>query len=375
MGIERLYIRLTILVIFLFITTGCRTAKPTVSTAQPPAHLESFATDPEPVNTLMPTATPTLTQTNSAAPSVQVTLIAVGDMMLGRTVGEQIVAKGPQVVFTGVQSVLDAADILVGNLECALTNLGTPEHKSYLLKAPLSAARALSLGKFDVVSLANNHAMDYGFQGLADAQKNLSLLGIASVGAGANYAQAHAPVFLQHNGLHLAFLAYVDVPVEKDGFDAHTWIATDSRPGVAWAYPDQIKADVAAARLKADLVVVLLHSGIEISTYMSDVTDNQRSEAHAAIDAGAALVLGSHPHQLQPIERYHGGLIAYSLGNFVFDDYRGIANATIILRVVLTRAGVQSYGYIPVLIDNGLPHVITEDLAPAISTMVAPINP
>jgi poly-gamma-glutamate synthesis protein (capsule biosynthesis protein) len=295
--------------------------------------------------------------------------------MLGRTVGEQVLEKGPSVVFAGVQSVLDAADLRLANLECALTDSDTAEHKSYTLKAPPAAAAALGVGKFDVVSLANNHAMDYGFQGLQETQRALSQAGVASLGAGANFEQAHTPVILHRNGLRLAFLAYMDVPVERDGFDARDWIATASRPGIAWANPGQITADVAAARLKADVVIVLLHSGIEIAQYMSIVTGDQRLEAHAAIDAGAALVVGSHPHQLESIEAYHGGLIAYSLGNFVFDDYRGIANASIILQVTLTRSGFQSYEYVPVLIDNGLPHVITADLAPAIGTLVAPVTP
>jgi poly-gamma-glutamate synthesis protein (capsule biosynthesis protein) len=319
--------------------------------------------------------TPSLVSTDTLAGSGRVTLDAVGDIMLGRTVGDQVLTKGPQVVFAGVQSILDAADIRVGNLECALTDLGTPAHKLYTLRAPPAAAKALSLGKFDVVSLANNHAMDYGYEGLSDAQKTLGQAGIATVGAGANFDQAHTPVFLQRNGLRLAFLAYVDVPVERDGFDTRTWVASASQPGIAWADPDQIKADVSAARLKADLVIVLLHSGIEINTYLPNISDNQRLEAHAAIDAGAALVIGSHPHFLQSIERYHGGLIAYSLGNFVFDDYQGVADATIILRVTLTRLGVQSYDTVPVLIENGLPHVITANLAPAIGTLIAPGNP
>jgi len=86
-------------------------------------------------------------------------------------------------------------------------------------------------------------------------------------------------------------------------------------------------------------------------------------------------VIGSHPHVLQQIERYHGGLIAYSLGNFVFDQYFGPADATIILRVVLNRTGVQSYDYAPVLIDNGLPQLITDKDAPAIGTLIAPPKP
>jgi len=319
--------------------------------------------------------TDTLSPTGTPISSRQVTLEAVGDIMLARTVGDQVQAHGPQIVFAGVQSVFDSADVLVGNLECAITDSGERQQKTYTFAAHPETALALALAGFDVLSLANNHAMDYGSQGLFDTRDHLKQYGIASVGAGANAAEAHAPVILERNGLRLAFLAYVDVPVEKDGFDARTWIATASQPGIAWADLDQITTDVAAARLQSDIVIVQLHSGYEVGSYIPTISPNQLAEAHAAIDAGAALVLGSHPHILQSIEQYHGGLIAYSLGNFVMDDYQGIANATIILRVVLTPAGVQSYDWVPVLIENGLPRLTTEMEAPAIGTLVAPMNP
>ncbi len=314
---------------------------------------------------------PTITATSDP----QVTLLAVGDIMLARTIGDRVLEQGPQIVFSGVQSVLDSADIRVGNLECAITGNSQPVQKAYTLKAPLETARALSMAGFDVLSLANNHAMDYGFAGLAETQATLRKLGIATVGAGVNNVSAHAPVIITKNGLRLAFLAYLDVLPERSGFDPHTWIATETNPGIAWATPEQIQADVAAARLEADLVVVMLHGGIEISDVINNISNEQRSEAHAAIDAGAALVIGSHPHVLQQIERYHGGLIAYSLGNFVFDQYDGVANATILLRVLLTRNGVQEYDYVPVLIEHGLPYVIQADLVPAIGTLVAPASP
>jgi len=309
----------------------------------------------------------------TSTPTGLVSLVAVGDIMLGRTVGEQVLAKGPQVVFAGVQSILDAADIRIGNLECALTDTGSPEpKKTFTLKAPPAAAEALRLGKFDLLSLANNHAMDYGYAGLRAAQKNLARVNIATVGAGADFTEAHAPVILQRNGLRLAFLGYMDVPEERDGFDARDWIAAAARPGVAWADPSEIAADVTAAKSKADLVIVLLHSGTEIGDYQSVLSGAQLEAAHAAIDAGAALVVGSHPHQLESIERYHGGLIAYSLGNFVFDDYRGVANATILLQVTLDRNGVQGYKYVPALIQNGLPQVVPPERVPVIGTLVAP---
>ena len=380
MRINRILVRIFSIAAFL---TGCTAPAGNVASSPEPPDASATRTPFLPANdtptpapasdtptsaaaetaTLAPTGTPT------PPPSLQVNLEAVGDIMLARTVGDQVQARGPEIVFAGVQSMLDSADVLVGNLECALTAGGERQPKSYTFAAPPETVQALALAGFDVLSLANNHAMDYGSKGLFDTRDNLGQFGIANVGAGANAAEAHAPVILERNGLRLAFLAYVDVPDENAGFDARTWIASASQPGIAWADLDQITTDVAAARLQADVVVVLLHSGFELNTA---VALNQRAEAHAAIDAGAALVIGSHSHILQAIEQYHGGLIAYSLGNFVFDDYLGIVNATIILRVVMTPAGVESYDWVPVLIENGLPRLAAEWEAPAIGTMVAP---
>ncbi len=384
MRINRLLVHIFLIAVFL---TGCAAA-PAGTVASSPETPDASATrtpflpasdtpvlasdTPTPTATETATLAPTDTPTSTPTPSLRVDLEAVGDIMLARTVGEQVQTQGPGIVFAGVQSVFDSADLLIGNLECAITSGGEQQHKSYTFAAPPETVQSLALAGFDVLSLANNHAMDFGVQGLFDTQANLEQYGISSVGAGANAADAHAPVILERNGLRLAFLAYVDVPPENSGFDAHSWIATETQPGVAWADPGQITADVSAAKLLADVVIVQLHSGYEVGVYIPAVSNNQRAEAHAAIDAGAVLVIGSHPHILQTIEQYHGGLIAYSLGNFVMDDYLGIANATVILRVTLTPAGVQSYDYVPVLIENGLPRLAADGEAPAIGTMVAP---
>jgi poly-gamma-glutamate capsule biosynthesis protein CapA/YwtB (metallophosphatase superfamily) len=353
------------------ILAGSETRTPFLPAAETPSIpflTETPTITPSPTDTPSPTGTSTGTPT----PSMQVNLQAVGDIMMARTIGDLVLTQGPGSIFAGVQSVLDTADVLVGNLECAITNGGEPQPKIYTFAAPPAAAQALGLAGFDILSLANNHAMDYGSPGLLDTRNNLGQYGIASVGAGANAVEAHAPVILERNGLHMAFLAFVDVPNEFTGFDTHTWIATDTRPGVAWAYRDQIKADVTAAKLLADVVVVFLHSGYEMNDM---VVVHQRAEAITAIDAGAALVIGSHPHILQGVEKYHGGLIAYSLGNFVFDDNEGISNASVILQVLLTRQGVENYHFVPVLIENGLPRLAADWEAPAIGTMVSPINP
>jgi poly-gamma-glutamate synthesis protein (capsule biosynthesis protein) len=296
--------------------------------------------------------------------------------MLARSVGQQVQKNGPQVVFAGVQPVLEKADILVGNLECSITSAGRSQHnKTYTFAAPPETAQALALGGFDVLALANNHAMDYGAQGLADTIDYLNQNGMAGVGAGTNATEAHRPVILERNGLRMAFLAYVNVPIENSGFDTKSWVATSSQPGIAWADLDQITLDVITAKKEADVVIVLLHSGYEITTIIPNISKDQRLAAHTAIDAGATLVIGSHTHFLESIERYRDGLIAYSLGNFVFDDYQGIANASIILGVVLTPTGYKSYEWVPVLIKNGLPELTDLNSTLAIGTMVAPINP
>lgn len=288
--------------------------------------------------------------------------------MLARAIGEQILAQGPQFVFAGVQSTFDSADLLVGNLECAISDRGQPEpRKAYTFAAPPIAAEALALAGFDVLSLANNHAFDYGPEALADTQSLLDERGIAYVGAGADETAAHRPVIVEHNGLRLAFLAYVNVLVEDGGFDTRRWTATADSPGVAWANADRIRSDVSAARAEADVIIVLLHSGYEGRL---EPSPNQRQEAQAAIEGGAALVLGAHPHVLQPVEHYQNGLIVYSLGNFVFDDFGFPANYTAIFSAALTPDGVREFNWIPAIVEAGLPRLATPDEASRVLAML-----
>ncbi|MCX6036336.1 MAG: CapA family protein, partial [Chloroflexi bacterium] len=216
MRINRLLVRIFLIAAFL---TGCAApARSVANSPEPPqrglrpdasATRTTFrpASDtPAPASdtpTSAATETATIAPTGTPTPSLQVNLAAVGDIMLARTVGDQVQARGPEIVFAGVQSVLDSADVLVGNLECALTADGERQPKNYTFAAPPETAQALALAGFDVLSLANNHAMDYGSQGLFDTLDNLGQYGIASMGAGANAAEAHAPVILERHGLRL----------------------------------------------------------------------------------------------------------------------------------------------------------------------------
>ncbi len=336
------------------------TASPTQPTATPTT---APSRTPAPTQTLVvPSATP------SPTPPPIVNFMAVGDLMLAGTVSDTLVAHGPGVVFAGVASVLAEADVLVGNLECAISERGAPEPKRYTFRAPPLAADALT--DFDVLALANNHALDYGLEALADTQGLLAARKIATVGAGNNATAARAPVVLERNGLRLAFLAYVDVPIETVlKFDTRSWIATDATPGLAWADPDHITVDVQAARAQADVVIVLLHMGWESHA----IIRAQRVAARAAIDAGAALVIGSHPHILQNVEEYNGGLILYSLGNFVFDNFGFPENYSAIFTATLTKDGVGEYTWVPVVVEEGLPRLATDEEAGEVLARVAPV--
>ncbi|MCL4264149.1 MAG: CapA family protein [Anaerolineae bacterium] len=281
------------------------------------------------------------------APIVQ--LAAVGDIMMDRGLGYNLTQGHLAYPFAKVTHLFQAADITVGNVESALGTGGEPAPKSYPFRAPPEAAEALALAGFDVVSLANNHGMDYGPETLLEGISLLKAAHVQPIGAGANRAEARTPFITEANGLTVAFLGYVNVPVEAlSAFDVKTWDATETTPGLAWGEPDVVTEDVTAVRPLADLVVVVLHSGYE---YIEEPSEPQAAIARAAIDAGADLVIGHHAHILQGIEFYNGGVIVYGLGNFAFEIDGDPSTA--ILNVWLDADGVRELELIPAIIQFG----------------------
>ncbi|MFN8619169.1 MAG: CapA family protein [Chloroflexota bacterium] len=291
--------------------------------------------------------------TTSAAglPAGTVRLMAVGDVMLARSIGRRVQQHGPGIVFKGVQNVLDRADILVVNLECAITTSNDQEQKHYTFKAPPVTADVLTKAGVDVAGVANNHAMDWGIKGLEDTLAAMKARGIATPGGGKDKAAATAPAIIDKNGLKVAFLAYVDAFTESTGFNTREWRATADRPGIAIATTKGIAADVKAAKKVADVVVVLVHAGYE---YQPRHNGEQKAYAMAALDAGAALVLGAHPHVLQGYKKVGSQFIAWSLGNFVFDGMDG-ASDTAILALDLSKEGVSHVKWTPVKLVKGFP--------------------
>jgi poly-gamma-glutamate synthesis protein (capsule biosynthesis protein) len=363
--------------ILLILLTACSPASPGspslggIHPTQTDTPLPSATPSSVPSVTFTVTSSPTPTHTATITPSPEpspVTLMLVGDIMLARTVGERILEEGPAVVFSGFQTILSSADILAGNLECAITDRGEPADKTYTFAAPPLSAQALGMAGFDLAVLGNNHTNDFGLEGTSQTIELLREQGIEPLGFGLGDAAA-GPVILERNGLRIAFLSYVDVPVEFTGFDTRTWIASSTIPGIAWAETEDIQADVAAARAQAHVVIVFMHNGYEGNEMPVRF---QQDVARAAINAGASAVIGTHPHVLQHVDIYHGALIAYSLGNFVFDDYAMPENRSAILRLRVDESGMLSYDWFPAVIIDGLPQQATTEQAAEILRILAP---
>lgn len=308
----------------------------------------------------------------------EIVLAAVGDVMLGRSIGDRIQRYGVSDPFQSVAVALRQADVAFANLESPISDRGAAADKDFVFRAPPLAVQSLADAGLDVVSFANNHALDYGLEAFLDTLAALEGAGIAAAGAGEDVDAARRPALLSAPGLRLAFLAYVNTPDDSvSGFSAAGTAAGPAKAGVAWATAQAVAQDVARAAQVADIVVVSLHAGFE---YQEVPNDLQIGLAHAAIDAGADVVLGHHPHVLQGIEEYGGGLISYSLGNFLFDfDATDYAHAglpsrlSVILRIRLGRDGVRGYEYLPVVIDEveGRPRLVSGEEAGPVEERMA----
>jgi poly-gamma-glutamate synthesis protein (capsule biosynthesis protein) len=351
---------------FLCALIGCSTISP-MTTKTILAPLESQGTDPTTSNIppvqQIPSASTTLSfpiaeNTTEPVPiagttgSASINLAAVGDMMMARTIGERIIQNEGESIFASVAPLLQQADLAFGNLECSIGEDGTRAEKGYTFRAPVETAQLLKQAGFGLLSLSNNHILDYGDSTFEQTLDLLHNEGILTVGAGRNSTEARSPGLVTIHGIRIAFLSYADIPKEYQGFDAYSWTAGPDTPGIAWADPTEIDSDIQAIRATVDYVVVLFHFGVEGAEKPSN---KQIELAQLAIDSGANIVIGSHPHILQPIEEYHGGLIAYSMGNFVFDGFQDAANISQILMITLAPGKAITYYSIPVLLREGIP--------------------
>ncbi len=275
-------------------------------------------------------------------------LSSVGDINLGDVPGANIAVEGPRYPWSSVGRPLKDADIAFGNLECAISRRGEPFPKLYNFRGTPAALRGLARHSgLDVLNLANNHAGDYGTVALLDTVRGIERHGMKAVGAGRNLRRALAPQIVERLGLRVAFVGFSEIaPVE--------FAATPDSPGTAWATPEAVTRAVHRARRRADVVVATFHWGVETAPTESAA---QQALAAAAAAAGAQLVIGAHPHVLQPLRRQGSALVAYSLGNFVFGAVSAETTATGILETDLTSEGVAAARWRNGTITSGRPEL------------------
>ena len=268
----------------------------------------------------------------------------VGDIMLGGTATEIFEKNGYNYAFEETRHLLQRSSLVFGNLEGPLAEWGiTDEEKTYNFKSPpKESAAALKYAGFDIVSLANNHALDYGVAGLIQTMQTLDKAGITHVGGGLDLNSARQVKYHMVGNRRVAFLAY------SLTFPESFW-ATDNHGGIAFGHKSQIIEDITKARKSADIVMVSMHWGQESTTKLRPY---QTDLGRAAIDAGATVVMGHHPHILQAIEPYKHGVILYSLGNFAFGSYSQKVNSSVIAQAYFKGDKLAQLRLWPIKVRN-----------------------
>jgi len=257
----------------------------------------------------------------------------VGDIQMSGKVAELIDKNGDDFPFHYVKSMFEQDDLTVANLETPITTGGVPaEDKQFVFKSAPGSASALGKAGVDMVTLANNHVLDHGVTGLMDTMKHLDAAGIQHFGAGKDEEEAFKIAYVERKGKRIALLGFSRVLPKS------SWFAKGKNPGVADTYSSaKAREKIAEARKKADFVIVTVHWGAERADKPNAV---QKQLAREYVDAGADLIIGSHPHVLQGFEQYKGKWIAYSLGNFVFTrSSNPMTWETAVLQVTLNHDG------------------------------------
>lgn len=233
-------------------------------------------------------------------------LLVGGDMMLGGRTKPTIAQFGPSYPLGGVTPLIRRAQIAMGNIEGPFARTARKVDRTYSYRVAPALAYAMAQAGITVGVLANNHLVDCGREGILETLDALAQAGIAPVGAARTATEAHQPVICQAGRYRIGILAY---------YWNRRCAATATLPGCALDLPDDLRADITALRQRVDRVVVIFHWGIP---YEREPLSTDMEKAHLAIDCGADVVVGHHPHVIQPIEVYRGRPIIYSVGNFIF---------------------------------------------------------
>lgn len=272
-------------------------------------------------------------------------VILTGDIMLSRNVAAAIKKAGnPDLPFLRLADFLNSSDFNFGNLESPFSgrNNITPSG-SLVFNAPTDYVKGLVDNNFKILSLANNHALDQGIKGVMFTRRHLAEAGIASVGTGANQDEAWHSELVAVRGIKIGFLAASYASQNDGGKTENAYVArTDDLA--------TLKSKILELKSQADIVIVSMHAGTE---YTRQPNASQTDFAHAAIDAGANIVVGHHPHWVQGYEQYGQGIIFYSLGNFIFDqEWSQKTKEGLAVKLKISDSKLRSAELFPVIIEN-----------------------
>jgi poly-gamma-glutamate synthesis protein (capsule biosynthesis protein) len=282
----------------------------------------------------------------------EVVISFAGDILLDRGVADALEQNGMAYPYGGIARLFRRDDITVANLECPLTSTGggAMKAKRFVFKADPKNAGVLKSAGFDALMLANNHTMDFLSAGLSDTMTALENTGLLYAGAGRSREEI-GPCFINKNGISIGILSYSSLPPECFMYDGGSATIAYARAG----YLDGMQKEIRNAAARCDFLIVYFHWGTE---YRHDASDLQIEIAHAAVDFGAAAVVGTHPHVLQGRESYKGVPIYYSVGNFVFDKQipEGTDEA-VVVQMTVGKNGIIAVHELPVVIERCRPHL------------------
>lgn len=311
------------------------------------------AGDPAPVTSAgAPAAAPTtVTEPVGTPERRRIVVSGTGDVNLDPDYVPALAQDGWSHAWSGLEGLFTEDDLTVVNLECPVSDRGTPVPKEFTFRCDPAALPAAREAGVEVANLANNHSGDYGPVALLDSIGHVRAAGIAPVGIGEDAAAANTPAIVEVGGWTVAVLGFGGVVPSGD------WLATESRPGMADG--DDIASMTEAIRLAdegADLVFVSIHWGAELDV---EPRAEDVERARAMIDAGADGIFGHHSHRLQPLGEHAGRPIAWGLGNFVWPRNSAEGSRTAVARFVVEPDGSAAGCLLPADIVSGGHPVLT----------------
>lgn len=311
----------------------------------------SVITTGYPVTTVRSTTTVPLPAELSTT-STSTSTVPPGDLVLGFA-GDTAFTDGLEEgePLAAVSELTGAPDLMVLNLETVVAEEGVGEKadKEFTFLSPPTSIGPLRLAGIDLVATANNHSLDFGAEGLIRTRELIDGGGLEAVGTGVDDQGAYEPVVMEAAGRRVGFLSFSRI------LETPEWAAAPGRPGVAAADDESLPRTIdaiTATLLQSDLVVVMVHWGIELE---GCAAPRQREIARQWIEAGATLVVGSHPHVLQGLEFIDGGAVFYSTANFVFASARGPTADTALLTFRFDAAGLAEVTATPLVLVEGRP--------------------